>query len=114
MDSFIDALLSDKTDRIPDEYDWFAPLLGDWACDYYDEFPEGHKRVADYDSRTIESQKTASIQEGCEAAGEAANTENQDGSKGETGEPDPIQHPPGRMTDYEADSQSYDDLQQKD
>ena len=22
--SFIEALLSDKTDRIPDEYDWFA------------------------------------------------------------------------------------------
>ena len=29
MDSFIDALLSQKTDKIPDEYDWFAPLLGD-------------------------------------------------------------------------------------
>jgi|GEM_PF-2670455 hypothetical protein len=37
MDSFIDALLSQKTDKIPDEYDWFAPLLGDWDCDYYDE-----------------------------------------------------------------------------
>lgn len=44
MDSFIEALLSDKTDRIPDEYDWFAPLIGDWECDYYDEPSEGHKR----------------------------------------------------------------------
>ena len=37
MDRFVDALLSGKTDRIPEEYDWFAPLLGDWDCDYYDE-----------------------------------------------------------------------------
>ena len=44
MDNFIDALLSDKTDKIPDEYDWFAPLLGDWDCDYYDEPSTGHKR----------------------------------------------------------------------
>ena len=44
MDSFIEALLSEKTDRIPDEYDWFAPLLGDWDCDYFDEPSEGHKR----------------------------------------------------------------------
>ena len=29
MDTFSAALLSPKTDRIPDEYDWFAPLLGD-------------------------------------------------------------------------------------
>ena len=43
MDSFSDALLSAKTDKIPDEYDWFAPLLGDWDCDYYDEFG-GQKR----------------------------------------------------------------------
>ncbi|MBQ6550444.1 MAG: hypothetical protein IJL78_03460 [Lachnospiraceae bacterium] len=43
-DTFSDALLSEKTDRIPDEYDWFAPLLGDWDCDYYDEYPAGSKR----------------------------------------------------------------------
>jgi len=43
MDNFIDALLSPKTDKIPDEYDWFAPLIGDWDCDYYDEF-NGQKR----------------------------------------------------------------------
>ena len=44
MDRFIDALLSGKTDRIPEEYDWFAPLLGDWDCDYYDEPAENRKR----------------------------------------------------------------------
>ena len=43
MDSFIDALLSEKTDKIPEEFDWFAPLLGDWDCDYFDEFG-GQKR----------------------------------------------------------------------
>lgn len=36
MDNFIDALLSTKTDKIPEEYDWFAPLIGDWDFDYYD------------------------------------------------------------------------------
>ena len=43
MDSFYEALVSGKTDRIPDEYDWFKPLLGDWDCDYFDEY-EGKKR----------------------------------------------------------------------
>lgn len=43
-DMFPEALLSDKTGRIPDEYDWFAPLIGDWACDYYDETENGQKR----------------------------------------------------------------------
>lgn len=44
MDTFINALLSPKTNRIPDEYDWFAPLIGDWDCDYYDEPEAGKKR----------------------------------------------------------------------
>ena len=43
MDSFCEALLSEKTDKIPDEYDWFAPLIGNWDCDYYDEL-NGEKR----------------------------------------------------------------------
>lgn len=43
MDSFCEALLSEKTDIIPDEYDWFAPLIGNWDCDYYDEL-NGEKR----------------------------------------------------------------------
>ena len=42
MDMFCEALLSEKTD-IPDGYDWFAPLIGDWDCDYYDEY-DGVKR----------------------------------------------------------------------
>ena len=42
--SFSNALLSEKTDKIPDEYDWFAGLIGDWDCDYYDEPEPGMKR----------------------------------------------------------------------
>ena len=38
MDTFSQALLSEKTHKIPDEYDWFAPLLGDWDCDYDDNY----------------------------------------------------------------------------
>ena len=44
MDYFSEALLSEKTGKIPEAYDWFAPLIGDWACDYYDEPEEGRKR----------------------------------------------------------------------
>ena len=36
MDSFMEALLSEKTDKIPEEYDWFAPLIGDWDFEYHD------------------------------------------------------------------------------
>lgn len=37
MDEFVSALLNDGTvNRIPEEYDWYAPLLGDWDFDYYD------------------------------------------------------------------------------
>ncbi len=44
MDTFSEALLSEKTDLIPAAYDWFAPLIGDWDCDYYDEPEKGRKR----------------------------------------------------------------------
>ena len=44
MDTFSEALLSSKSSTIPDEYDWFAPLLGDWDCDYYDELIGNKKR----------------------------------------------------------------------
>ena len=44
MDIFTDALLSEKTERIPEEFDWFAPLIGDWDCDYYDELIDNRKR----------------------------------------------------------------------
>lgn len=30
MDQFTNALLSKYTTAIPPEYDWFAPLIGDW------------------------------------------------------------------------------------
>ena len=44
MDTFSEALLSSKADRIPEEFDWFAPLIGDWDCDYYDEPMDNQKR----------------------------------------------------------------------
>lgn len=44
MDVFSEALLSSESDRIPEEYDWFAPLIGDWDCDYYDELINSKKR----------------------------------------------------------------------
>ena len=44
MDSFSEALLSEDTAKIPEAYDWFAPLIGDWDCDYYDEPEPGRKR----------------------------------------------------------------------
>ena len=44
MDFFSEALLSGKTDKIPETFDWFAPLIGDWDCDYYDEPEKGRKR----------------------------------------------------------------------
>ena len=44
MDNFVEALLSEKTNKIPEEYDWFGPLVGDWDCDYYDEPTAGQKR----------------------------------------------------------------------
>ena len=44
MDAFCEALLSGETGRIPEACDWFAPLIGDWDCDYYDEPEPGRKR----------------------------------------------------------------------
>ena len=44
MDNVTDSLLSGKTDKIPEEFDGFAPLVGDWDCDYYDEPEAGRKR----------------------------------------------------------------------
>lgn len=43
-DAFADALLSPQTDKIPEECDWFAPLIGDWDCDYFDEPAADQKR----------------------------------------------------------------------
>ena len=43
-DTFSEALLSPKTDRIPEEFDWFAPLIGDWDCVYEDDLIGGRRR----------------------------------------------------------------------
>ena len=43
-DTFSEALLSSNTGRIPEEYDWFDPLLGVWDCDYFDEPNRSQKR----------------------------------------------------------------------
>lgn len=37
MDTFTEALFGQSTPKIPAEYDWFAPLIGDWDFDYYDD-----------------------------------------------------------------------------
>ncbi len=44
MDSFTEALISTATDKIPQEYDWFSPLIGDWEFDYYDGYDSGEIR----------------------------------------------------------------------
>lgn len=37
MSEFVKALLECReVSKIPEQYDWFAPLLGDWEFDYYD------------------------------------------------------------------------------
>lgn len=41
MDSFIEALYGETTEQIPKEYDWFAPLIGDWNFEYKDKFIDG-------------------------------------------------------------------------
>lgn len=37
-DTFLNALVSEGTDIIPQEYDWFAPLIGDWEFEYVDRY----------------------------------------------------------------------------
>ncbi|MGN1415500.1 MAG: hypothetical protein ACI4XF_01540 [Oscillospiraceae bacterium] len=37
MDMFADTLLNNAENIIPKEYDWYAPLIGDWDFDYYDD-----------------------------------------------------------------------------
>ena len=41
---FEDALLGGIQAKIPPEYDWFSPLIGDWDCDYFDDLPDGGRR----------------------------------------------------------------------
>lgn len=44
MDGFTKALLGGGESGIPQEYDWFAPLLGDWEFDYYDGYENAAPR----------------------------------------------------------------------
>jgi hypothetical protein len=38
-DEFVKALLAEeRADVIPEEYDWYAPLIGDWDFDYWDSY----------------------------------------------------------------------------
>ncbi|MDD7646332.1 MAG: hypothetical protein PUJ35_03695 [Ruminococcus bromii] len=42
MDRFADALLSTaRNPAMPEEYDWYAPMLGDWECVYTE--PDGSR-----------------------------------------------------------------------
>ncbi len=44
MDEFTDALLNNADTIIPKEYDWYAPLIGDWDFDYYDDLESANPR----------------------------------------------------------------------
>lgn len=46
MDAFVEALVSkERNPLLPEEYDWYAPLLGDWDFDYYDGPKENRRHV---------------------------------------------------------------------
>lgn len=44
---FVRALTGGTEDQIPEEFDWFAPLLGDWVFDYYDGYGGGTPRCVE-------------------------------------------------------------------
>ena len=44
MNIFTDALLNNAEKIIPKEYDWYAPLIGDWDFDYYDNLESENPR----------------------------------------------------------------------
>lgn len=44
MDQFANALLSKYTNVIPAEYDWFAPLIGDWEFSFYNQQGPGQAK----------------------------------------------------------------------
>ena len=44
MDMFSEALFENAGDIIPEGYDWYAPLIGDWDFDYYDGYENGTPR----------------------------------------------------------------------
>lgn len=41
---FTEALLNNAEKIIPEEYDWYAPLIGDWDFDYYDALESSQPR----------------------------------------------------------------------
>jgi len=45
MDTFTKALFGEKSNQIPKELDWFAPLIGDWDFDYHDGYGTDSMRV---------------------------------------------------------------------
>ena len=54
MDEFVRALMSaEKNNMIPEEDDWYAPLIGDWKFDYHE--PDGrHLKGEWYFRRVLE------------------------------------------------------------
>lgn len=51
MDMFYDALLAEKEGYIPEEYDWYAPLIGDWTFDYLE--PDGRALKGEWFFRKV-------------------------------------------------------------
>lgn len=45
MDQFTAALVSKYTTAIPPEYDWFAPLIGDWEFSFYNQQSNAYGRA---------------------------------------------------------------------
>lgn len=45
MENFEEALVGEKINKIPEEYDWFAPLIGDWNFDYYDGNEQTNRKI---------------------------------------------------------------------
>ncbi|MBS1404856.1 MAG: hypothetical protein HPZ99_07445 [Oscillospiraceae bacterium] len=54
-DEFTDALLNNADKIILEEYDWYAPLIGDWYFDYYDnlESPQPRHVIGEWIFRKI-------------------------------------------------------------
>jgi hypothetical protein len=52
MNEFVKALLSEgKNNIIPEEDDWYAPLIGDWEFDYYE--PDGRHLKGEWFFRRV-------------------------------------------------------------
>ncbi len=52
MDKFVKALMSEeRNNMIPEEDDWYAPLIGDWKFDYLE--PNGRKLKGEWYFRRV-------------------------------------------------------------